>query len=120
MPEAQPHDDGGAVSHGIALQCALRALLVVFVGVTLYVEPPTSSRWLYALFLFGYAVAFAAWAVWALRREADEPIRTRRSITLLMLGADLTIVAVLSVLTAIASPESWTSNMLRTGLFLIH
>ena len=107
MPEPHIRD------RGVALQCALRALLVVFVVTTLLFEPPNANRWLCVLFLVGYAVVLAAWFAWALRRH------TTRTVTLSMLGADLTIIAVLSVLTAIASPESWTSNVLRTGLFLI-
>ena len=36
-----------------------------------------------------------------------------------MLGTDVAVVSSLSVLTGIAAPENWTSNMLRNGLFLI-
>ena len=42
-----------------------------------------------------------------------------RLLALAMLGADLTVVATLSVLTGLASPMSWTSDVLSTGLFLI-
>ena len=37
MPEPHIRD------RGVALQCALRALLVVFVGTTLLFEPPTAN-----------------------------------------------------------------------------
>ena len=36
-----------------------------------------------------------------------------------MLGADLTVVAVLSVEAGISSPQAWTSDVLQYGLFLI-
>jgi two-component system NarL family sensor kinase len=43
----------------------------------------------------------------------------RESITLLAIGCDVAVISVLTVLTGWSSPESWTSNVLRTGLFLI-
>ena len=46
-------------------------------------------------------------------------MHTKKLVTLLVLGADVAIVSILSVLTGITSPESWTSDVLRNGLFLI-
>jgi two-component system NarL family sensor kinase len=40
-------------------------------------------------------------------------------VTLLVLGADIAVIAVLSVLTGLTAPEDWTSDVLRNGLFLI-
>jgi two-component system, NarL family, sensor kinase len=46
-------------------------------------------------------------------------IQPRKLVTLLVLGSDVAVVSVLSVLTGIISPENWTSDVLRYGLFLI-
>jgi two-component system, NarL family, sensor kinase len=104
---------------GILVQCALRALLVVFVAVTLSVEPPNADRWICGLVLAWYVGAVACWCAWALRPASRAAVSARRYVALLMLSADVVVLSVLSVLTGIISPESWTSNMLRNGLFLI-
>ena len=104
---------------GILLQCALRAVLVVFVGVTLLVEPPNANRGICVAVLAVYVVVVACWCAWALRPTSRTAVDTKRHVALLMLCADVAVVSSLSVLTGIASPENWTSNMLRNGLFLI-
>lgn len=104
---------------GILVQCALRAVLVVFVGITLLVEPPNVDRAICVAALAIYVVVVACWCGWALRPASRAAVNTRRYVALLMLGTDVAVVSFLSVLTGIAAPENWTSNMLRNGLFLI-
>ncbi|MDH6194924.1 two-component system NarL family sensor kinase [Mycobacterium frederiksbergense] len=111
--------DQPAVRLGFALQWALRAVLVGYVGLTLLIQPPESQRWICVLTLVGYVAAFGAWTAWVLGRAARSGGDSHRRIALLMLAADVALVSILSVLTGITSPDSWTSNVLRTGLFLI-
>ena len=97
---------------------ALRVLLVVFVGITLLLEPPTPSR----VCLRPGCLRGGRDAV--VHRGAADGVAVRHqreshAAALLMLGADLTVVASLSVLTGLASPMSWTSDVLSTAVFLI-
>ncbi len=104
---------------GVALQCVLRVMLVIFIAVTLLLEPPNAQRWACLAALAVYAVAVTVWCSVALHHRSRAGISSGRTLALLMLGADLTVVATLSVLTGLASPTSWTSDVLSTGLFLI-
>ena len=112
------HEDTSLL-RGLLLQCALRTLLAVFIGSGLLLQPPNANRWLHWGVLAGYVAAVAVWGWWA-QRSADHPDqRTQRAVSLLMLCADLTVVAVISVDTGLSSPETWTSDVLQHGLFLI-
>ena len=104
---------------GIVLQCVLRVLLVVFLGITLLLEPPNAKQGVCLVVLAVYAAAVTLWCTAVLRPEPRAGITGRRTLALLMLGADLTVVATLSVLTGVASPMSWTSDVLSTAVFLI-
>ena len=104
---------------GTLLQFALRAVLTVFVVVTLLCEPPNRYLWICVAVLAVYAVVIGCWSVWALRTAARAVLPTRTPVTLLVLAADVALVSVLSVLTGITSPEDWTSNVMRNGFFLI-
>lgn len=104
---------------GTLLQWALRAVLIVFVAITLLFEPPNSNKWICISILAAYVVMVGCWSVWALRPGARAVILSGKLVTLLMLGADLAVISILSVLTGITSPENWTSDVLRNGLFLI-
>ena len=104
---------------GTLLQCALRALLIVFIAVTLLLEPPRSTKWICVIVLVAYLVAVMPWSVWALRAAGRSGTQTKKPVTLLLLGADITVVSILLILTGITSPEDWTSDVLRNGLFLI-
>lgn len=105
--------------YGVVLQTALRALLVAFIATTIILEPPSKYLWTCVLVLACYAIVVAAWSVWALRPSSRTTLERHQYIALLALGADMTVLAVLSVLTGLASGESWTSDVLRNGLFLI-
>jgi two-component system, NarL family, sensor kinase len=114
-----PQDSGRYIFLGTLLQGALRAVLIVFVAITLLSEPPNSNKSICVFALAAYVVIVACWSVWTLRRVARKVVHTKELVTLLVLSADVAIVSVLSVLTGITSPESWTSDVLRIGLFLI-
>ena len=63
---------------GILLQSALRAVLVVFVAVTLLVEPPNADRGICVAALAVYVVVVACWCAWALRPTSRAAVDTRR------------------------------------------
>jgi two-component system, NarL family, sensor kinase len=104
---------------GTRLQVALRAVLTVFVVVTLLCEPPNRYLWICVAVLAVYVVVIGCWSAWALGTAARAVLPTRTPVTLLVLAADVAVVSVLSVLTGITSPEDWTSNVMRNGFFLI-
>jgi two-component system, NarL family, sensor kinase len=104
---------------GLLLQFALRTLLAVFIGTGLLLQPPDANRWLHWGILAAYVASLTVWGWWAQRSADHSGQRTQRAVSLLMLCADLTVVAVISVETGLSSPETWTSDVLQHGLFLI-
>jgi two-component system, NarL family, sensor kinase len=104
---------------GTLLQWSLRVLLIVFIAITLAVEPPRRNGLVCVIVLAAYVVAVGCWSVWALPPVHRPAVRTKERVTLLVLGADIAVIAVLSVLTGLTAPEDWTSDVLRNGLFLI-
>ena len=104
---------------GLLLQFALRALLAVFIGSGLLLQPPNANRWLHWGIVAGYVASVTVWGLWAQRSADHSDQRTQRSVSLLMLCADLTVVAIISADTGLSSPETWTSDVLQHGLFLI-
>lgn len=108
-----------AIFRGLLLQCALRVLLAAFVFFALLLQPPDTYRWPYGLLWVGYVVVVIGWSFWALRPANPAGIETMRSVALLMLCADVAVVSILSVETGLSSPNTWTSDVLQHGLFLI-
>lgn len=108
-----------AIFRGLLLQCALRVLLAAFVFFALLLQPPDTYRWPYGLLWVGYVVVVIGWSFWALRPANPAGIETKRSVALLMLCADVAVVSILSVETGLSSPNTWTSDVLQHGLFLI-
>ncbi|ODR21982.1 histidine kinase [Mycolicibacterium porcinum] len=109
----------GAAFRGLLLQFALRLLLVAFIFFALFLQPPETYRWPYALLWMGYIAAIGCWGFWALRRSDHAGLETRRRVALLMLCADVAVVSILSVESGLSSPNTWTSDVLHYGLFLI-
>jgi two-component system, NarL family, sensor kinase len=116
---ASPRDSERHIFLGTLLQWAIRAILIVFVTLTLLLHPPNNNRWICVFILTTYVVIVGCWSIWALRPAARAVIHTKKLVIFLVLGADVAVVSILSALTGITSPESWTSNALRNGLFLI-
>src|SRR4051812_44678768 len=104
---------------GTLLQVALRAVLTVFVVVTLLGEPPNRYLWICVAVMGVYVVVIGCWSAWAVRTAARAVLPTKTPVTLVVLAADVAVVSVLSVLTGITSPDDWTSNVMRNGFFLI-
>jgi two-component system NarL family sensor kinase len=104
---------------GTVLQLALRIVLTAFVAVTLLCEPPSRYVETCAAVLALYVVIVACWSGWALRTAGRTVVVTRTLATLLMLASDVAVVSVLSVVSGLASPEQWTSDVARNGFFLI-
>lgn len=109
----------GAAFRGLLLQLALRILLAAFIFFALFLQPPETYRWPYALLWIGYLVAIAGWGFWALQRSSRAGAEARRWVALLMLCADVAVVSALSVESGLSSPNTWTSDVLHYGLFLI-
>jgi len=114
-----PQDSERYIFLGTLLQLTLRVVLVVFVGITLLIEPPKTNRWTCLAVWAVYLVIVGCWSAWALRPGTRSVMQTRKPVTLLVVGSDVAVVSVLSVLTGITAPENWTSDVLRNGLFLI-
>src|SRR3954467_14010775 len=68
---------------GTLLQFALRAVLAVFVVVTVLCEPPNRYLWICVAVLAVYAVVIGCWSVWALRTAARAGSHTSTPLTLL-------------------------------------
>jgi two-component system NarL family sensor kinase len=109
----------GAIFRGAVLQLGLRILIAVFIFFALLLQPPDTYRWPYGLLWVGYIMVIVGWSFWALRPANHAGIETMRSVALLMLCADVAVVSILSVETGLGSPNSWTSDVLQHGLFLI-
>jgi two-component system NarL family sensor kinase len=116
-PRSDVELDAAVVEHtyrGVRVQLPLRALLVVFVALTLVAFPPTRGVTTCYAVLVGYAV-FAAGFAWGIRRK--RPHMTQRA--WLALFVDVAVLAGLTLLTGIADDQSWTSDILVNGLFAI-
>src|SRR6185312_8262089 len=98
---------------------ALRMVLIVFAGVTLTCEPPSKTLPICVAVLALYAVLVGFWGTWALRTAVRTVVLTRTLMTISVLAADVAIESVLSVRTGLTSPDDWTSDVMRTGFFLI-
>lgn len=112
------HDSRIARLRQDLLQAGLRVLLIAFITTTLVLTPPAVEVGICFVILAAYVAIVGLWTIWSFRRTHTRA-STRESITLLAIGCDVAVISVLTVLTGWSSPESWTSNVLRTGLFLI-
>jgi two-component system NarL family sensor kinase len=106
-----------AVEHarrGVRLQVALRWVLVAFVALTVVSVPPAHSVATCRVIAACYAVFALAVAV-AVRRGGDRAVR----LGWIALLGDLVVLAVLTLLTGVATPQSWTSDVVTTGFLLL-
>jgi two-component system, NarL family, sensor kinase len=104
-----------AVDHarrGVRLQVVLRWVLVAFVAVTVATVPPPGHVLACALIVAGYALWAAFVALWTRRSDAV-------AWAWLALLADVVVLAVLTLLTGVAVPQSWTSDVFTTGFLLV-
>ena len=99
---------------GVRLQVAVRAVLVVFVAATVLVVPPAHDVATCAAVAVLYALAALGIAVWT--RDGG-PLAVRWAWVALFL--DLAVLASLTLLTGVETPQSWTSDVLTTGFLLV-
>ena len=99
---------------GVALQVALRWVLVGFVALTVVAVPPPRFVGICAAIAGGYALWALAVALWTRR---GHPAAARMA--WLALLVDVVVLGVLTLLTGVATPQSWTSDVFTTGFLLI-
>ena len=99
---------------GVQLQVAVRTVLVVFVAATILVVPPAHDVATCAAVAVLYALAALGIAVWT--RDGG-PLAVRWAWVALFL--DLAVLASLTLLTGVETPQSWTSDVLATGFLLV-
>ena len=95
-------------------QLLLRALLVVFLVLTVTIVPPAhDSGWCY-LTVALYAVWVAIVTAWSYR-GGERPVQ----LVWLALFVDVLALATLTVLASLSDQQSWTADILLNGFFLI-
>ncbi|GAA0904282.1 sensor histidine kinase [Pseudonocardia zijingensis] len=99
---------------GLMLQSWLRLVLLAFVVLTFLAVPPERNLLPCALVVAGYAVWVGGATVWV-RAGTRSAVRT----AWLAQFVDLAVLAVLTLLTGVASPQSWTSDVLEVGFPLV-
>ena len=99
---------------GVRLQLAVRGVLVVFVAVTVLAIPPADHRDACAAVAIGYALAALGVAVWA--RDGGLAVARWAWLALFL---DLAVLTLLTLLTGISAPQSWTAYVLTTGFLLV-
>lgn len=114
---ASPELYGAVLAHaqrGLSLQLVLRGVLVVFVALTVIIVPPVHVAPAADTVLAAYALVAVAATVWTKWGGAGV-VR----FAWLVLFADLAALASLALLTGVAARQSWTSDVLVNGFFLI-
>lgn len=99
---------------GVRLQVGVRAVLVVFVAATVLAVPPAHDLVTCTAVAVGYTLMALGVAVWT--RDGG-PTAVRWAWVALFL--DLVVLAWLTLLTGVATPQSWTSDVLITGFLLV-
>ncbi|WP_433507779.1 sensor histidine kinase [Pseudonocardia halophobica] len=122
-PTGAPVPPGGpavlavAVEHarrGVRLQVALRWVLVAFVALTVAFVPPAHDIVTCAVIAACYALFALAIAV-RVQRGGDRAVR----LAWVALLGDLVVLAALTLLTGVSTPQSWTSDVVTTGFLLL-
>ncbi|MCW0212406.1 MAG: ATP-binding protein [Pseudonocardia sp.] len=116
-PAPGPEVAAVAVEHarrGVRLQVVLRWVLVLFVMVTVVAVPPENDVATCVAIAAGYALWALAVALW-IRRDPAASVH----LAWLALFVDLAVLGVLTLLTGVATPQSWTSDVLTTGFLLV-
>ena len=99
---------------GVHLQVALRWVLVAFTALTVVAVPPARNAVTCGVIVVGYAGWALAVAFWT-RRAPTSAVR----VVWLTLFVDVAVLTALTLLTGIATPQSWTSDVLTVGFLLI-
>lgn len=99
---------------GVRLQVAVRAVLVVFVASTVLFVAPAHDVATCAAVAAGYTLAALGVAIWA--RDGGPAVARWAWLALFL---DLAVLTWLTLLTGIATPQSWTADVLITGFLLV-
>lgn len=106
-----------AVEHarrGVRLQVALRWVLLAFLVLTLVTVPPAAGRTACVVILAGYALWTLTVAVWTRQARASD-----LRLAWLALFVDVLVLGALTLITGIATPDSWTSDVVTVGFLLV-
>jgi two-component system, NarL family, sensor kinase len=99
---------------GIRIQVILRALLVVFMALTVIIVPPAHYRtWCYVTVVI-YAIWVGGLTRWS-QQGGERPVQ----FVWLALFLDVLALAALTVLASLSDHQSWTADILLNGFFLI-
>ena len=101
-------------SLGVGLEILLRAVLVVFLVLTVAIVPPVhdlAGCWITAGLYTAWAAALGVWS----RKRRPGPLRLEG----LLLLVDLAALGVLTLLAGTSAQQSWTADVLANGFFLI-
>ena len=99
---------------GVRLQVAVRAVLVVFVAAAVVAVRPAHDVVTCGVVAGGYAAAALGIAAWT-RGGGSTAVRW----AWVALFLDLAVLAWLTLLTGVRTPQSWTSDVLTTGFLLV-
>jgi two-component system, NarL family, sensor kinase len=99
---------------GLVLQSWLRVVLLAFLVLTVLTVPPERSLLACALIDAGYALWVVGVTVWV-RTGAVSAVR----MAWLAQFVDLAVLALVTLLTGLAAPQSWTSDVLEAGFLII-
>ncbi|GAA4558161.1 sensor histidine kinase [Pseudonocardia xishanensis] len=99
---------------GVLLQVALRWVLVAFVALTVAFVPPAHDRVACALIAAGYAVFALVVGRWSTHSGPRALVWAWAA-----LFVDLAVLAALTLLTGVRTPDSWTSDVVTTGFLLL-
>jgi two-component system NarL family sensor kinase len=99
---------------GLRVQIVIRSLLLLFVLMTLIVEPPGRARLACSLIAAAYAAWTVGLAVWT-SRGGPSPVRWMW----LALFGDAVALGALSLTAGVAERHSWTADTLVAGFVLI-
>ena len=99
---------------GLELQSSLRVVLLAFLVLTVVFVPPQRDVMTCALVVAGYGLWVLAVAVW-IRSGSPSAVR----MGWLAQFVDLAVVAALTLITGIATPQSWTSDVFTVAFLLV-
>lgn len=118
-PELRPGSDVAAVvlehaRRGLALQSSLRVVLLAFLALTVATVPPARDVLTCVLVVTAYGLWVLGVAVW-IRSGRQSAVR----MGWLAQFVDLAVLAALTLLTGVATPQSWTSDVFTAGFLLV-